>query len=120
MLLFPLVLVYTMIFCAGISLFLASAMVYFRDTQFLWGIVSMLWMYLTPIFYPESIIPQSLLPLYHLNPLYQFIFFLREITLNGVAPGPYTFLYCTLASIIPFLIGALVFKRTQDRFVFYL
>lgn len=120
MLLFPLVLVYTMVFCIGISLFLASAMVYFRDTQFLWGIVSMLWMYLTPIFYPESIIPQSLLSLYHLNPLYQFIFFLREITLNGVAPGPYTFLYCTLASVIPFAIGTLVFKKTQDRFVFYL
>lgn len=119
-LLFPLVLLYTIVFCMGMSLFLASAMVFFRDTQFLWGIISMLWMYMTPIFYPESIIPQAFLTLYHMNPLYQFTFFLREITLNGVAPGPYTFLYCTIAAVVPFLIGFAVFKKTQNRFVFYL
>ncbi len=116
----PLVLAYTTIFCIGMSLLLSSLMVFFRDTQFLWGILSMLWMYMTPIFYPESIIPREFLSLYHMNPLYQFIFFLREITLNGVSPGPDTFLYCTLASLIPLLMGLLVFKKAQDRFVFYL
>ena len=120
LLLVPLVLAFITIFCIGMSLLLSSLMVFFRDTQFLWGILSMLWMYMTPIFYPESIIPHEFLPLYHMNPLYQFIFFLREITLNGVSPGPDTFLYCALASLIPLLIGLLVFKKVQDRFVFYL
>ena len=120
MLLFPLVLLYTMVFCIGMSLLLSSSMVFFRDTQFLWGILSMLWQYLTPIFYPESIIPQQFLRLYHLNPMYQFIYFLRTITIGGTAPGPYTFLYCTLASVVPLLIGLWVFRKAQDRFVFYL
>ena len=120
LLLAPLVLAFTTIFCIGMSLLLSSLMVFFRDTQFLWGILSMLWMYMTPIFYPESIIPREFLPLYHMNPLYQFIFFLREITLNGVSPGPDTFLYCVLASLAPLLVGLLVFKKVQDRFVFYL
>ena len=80
----------------------------------------MLWMYITPIFYPESIIPSKFISIYHMNPLYQFIYFLREITMNGVAPSPYTFLFCTGASLLSLAIGLVVFKKTQDRFVFYL
>lgn len=120
MLLLPVVLLYVIVFCIGMSLLLSSSMVFFRDTQFLWGIISMLWMYLTPLFYPESIIPTQFLTLYHMNPLYQFIYFMREITMNGVTPSPYTFLYCTMASAIPLLIGIYVFRKTQDRFVFYI
>lgn len=120
MLLFPLVLFCTMLFCTGMSLLLSSSMVFFRDTQFLWGILSMLWMYMTPIFYPESIIPQQFLRLYHMNPMYQFIYFLRTITIDGTAPGPYTFLYCGLCAVVPLLLGLWVFRKTQDRFVFYL
>lgn len=120
MLLIPIVLFYCMVFCIGMSLILSSMMTFFRDTQFLWGVVSMLWMYLTPIFYPENIIPEEFLTLYHINPLYQFLFFLREITMHGVSPGPFTYLYCTLAAGIPLILGIYVFKKTQDRFVFYL
>ena len=120
MLLIPLVLFYTTLSCIGMSLLLSSAMVFFRDTQFLWNVLSMLWMYLTPIFYPETIIPQKYLWLYHMNPMYQFIYFLRTITINGTAPGPNTFLYCTLCAVVPLLLGLWVFRKTQDRFVFYL
>lgn len=120
MVLIPVVLIFVTLFCIGMSLILSSAMVFFRDVQFLWGIISMLWMYITPIFYPESIIPSKFISIYHMNPLYQFIYFLREITMNGVAPSPYTFLFCTGASLLSLAIGLVVFKKTQDRFVFYL
>ena len=43
------------IFCLGLGMLLASAMVFFRDIQFLWGVLVTIWMYLTPIFYPVSI-----------------------------------------------------------------
>lgn len=120
MLLIPFVLFCATVFNIGMSLLLASSMVFFRDTQFLWGIFSMLWMYMTPIFYPETIIPPRFLQLYHINPLYQFIYFLRTIIIDGRAPGPYTFLYCFLCAAVPLLIGLWVFRKTQDRFVFYL
>ena len=119
-LLLPLVIVYIILFAIGISLIFASSMVFFRDTQFLWGVLSTLWMYMTPIFYPDTIIPQQFLWLYHMNPMYQFIYFLREIVINGQAPGPLTFLFCTLCALIPLTIGILIFKKTQDRFVLYL
>ncbi len=84
------------------------------------GVVVLMWTYLTPIFYPETIIPAQLIPLYHMNPMYQFIYFMRCITLGGVSPTPVTYLYCTLCSVVPLLVGLWVFKKNQDRFVFYL
>lgn len=118
--LLPFVLSLVIVFCIGLSLVLASAMVFFRDTQFLWGITLTIWNFLSPIFYPESIIPARLIGIYHMNPLYQYLFFLRTIILGGISPTPITYFYCILASSISLLIGILVFKKTQDRFVLHL
>lgn len=104
----------------GIGMILASAMVFFRDTQFLWNVFNMIWMYMTPIFYPESIITGWMSILFKINPLYHVIRFFRTILLNGVSPEPKAYLFCFVASVVPLLVGAFVFKRTQDRFVLYL
>lgn len=103
--------------CLGIGMLLASTMVFFRDTQFLWGVVSMLWMYATPIFYPESIIPARVMTLYKCNPLYHIIRFIRIVLMDGVSPEPKAYALMLTASFVPLVIGALVFRRTQDRFV---
>lgn len=101
----------------GIGMVLASSMVFFQDTQFLWSVVSMLWMYATPIFYPESILPQQLMPLFKCNPLYHIIRFMRTILMDGVSPEPKAYLLMMIASFVPLAIGVLIFKRTQDQFV---
>lgn len=77
----------------------------------------MLWMYATPIFYPESIISESIMPLYKCNPLYHIIRFLRIILIEGVSPEPKAYGLCLLASVLPLLLGAVIFKRQQDKFV---
>lgn len=116
-LLLPFSIVCTIAFCVGMSFILSSAMVYFRDIQFLWSIISVLWMYATPIFYPESILPQQLMPLFKMNPLYHFIRFSRFIILNGASPEPKAYLLCLVAAFVPLAAGVLVFKKTQDGFV---
>jgi len=116
----PFSLVCTIIFCIGVSFILSSAMVFFRDMQFLWGIINMLWMYATPIFYPESILPQKLMILFKMNPLYHFIRFTRAIILNGGSPEPKAYLLCFIAAVVPFIIGTLIFKKSQDKFALYL
>ena len=115
--LLPLGLVCLFFIALGIGMLLSSAMVFFRDTQFLWGVISMLWMYATPIFYPESIIAEKYMTLYKMNPLYHVVRFLRTILIDGVSPEPKAYGLMLLASIIPLLIGLLVFKKTQDKFV---
>lgn len=117
LLLLPFSIMCTIVFCIGMSFILSAAMVFFRDMQFLWGVVSMLWMYSTPIFYPESILPQEFMVIFKMNPLYHFIRFSRTIILDGVSPEPQAYLYCLIAAFVPLVIGAVVFKKTQDKFI---
>ena len=116
-LLLPFALVMLFLVSYGVGLILATMMVFFRDTQFLWGIFSMLLMYMTPVFYPESIIPAKILPIFKLNPLYHIIRFMRSILIDGVSLEPKAYLYCFLLCLIPFLVGVFVFRRNQDKFV---
>lgn len=117
LLLLPFGLICLFLFSLGIGLLLSTAMVFFRDTQFLWGVVSMLWMYLSPIIYPESIIPVKFLTLYKCNPLYHIIRFIRIILMDGISPEPKAYGLCIIASAVPLIIGAVVFKKNQDKFV---
>lgn len=107
-------------FVTGMSLLLTTAMTFLQDTQFLWGVVSMMWMYLTPLFYPESIIPAQFLTVYHMNPMYQYITFARICIIDGVSPEPMAYLWCILSSVVVLGLGILTFKRHQDKFVLYL
>lgn len=119
-LLLPFGLLCLLILCIGLGMLLATSMVFFRDTQFLWGVISMLWMYGTPIFYPESIIPQKLMVIYKMNPLYHIIRFCRTVLIDGVSPEPKAYLLCIIACMIPLIIGVMVFKKQQDKFVLYI
>lgn len=120
LLLLPLVVLFLVCFCLGMTLILSTLNVFFRDTQFLWGILITVWNFLTPIFYPETIIPAAFRTVYHMNPLYQIVYFMRCITVGGVSPTPLTYLYCCLAAFIPLGLGLYIFRKQQDRFVIYL
>lgn len=108
------------IFCLGLGMLLATAMVFFRDTQFLWGVFSMMWMYLTPVFYPESILPENLKFILSINPLHHFIKNIRLCILDGLSPEPVVYVQCLLMAVGALIVGALVFRKSQDRFVLYL
>lgn len=118
--LLPFGMICIIIFSIGLSLALSSAMVFFRDTQYLWGIVNLAWMYATPIFYPESIIPPQYKFIHQLNPMYYMIKFVRTLMIEGVSPEPKLYAYCLLSSLIALIVGAYIFKKTQDRFVLYI
>lgn len=107
-------------FSMGMGLILSTAMTFFQDMQFLWGVISMIWMYFTPLFYPESIIPAKIIGIYRLNPLYQFITFARTCIIKGISPQPVMYLQCILSAVIVVLLGVFIFKKNQDRFILYL
>lgn len=108
------------IFCLGLGLLLSASMVFFRDTQFLWGVLSMMWMYATPIFYPETILPEEFKFVLQINPLYHFLKNARICILDGISPEPAVYVQCLLIALGALLVGAFVFQKKQDRFVLYL
>lgn len=115
-LLLPIILMFVLIFTIGVGLLLSALMVFFRDIQFLWSVISMLWMYATPLFYPESIIPEAYRFLIHYNPMYYYVKCFRIILMEGVTPEPSLYMLGALMAAISLAIGGIVFKKTQDYF----
>ena len=104
----------------GVGMLLSCAMVFFRDTQFLWGILVTIWMYFTPVFYSIEIITGPLRKLFELNPMYIFISSIRCCIMYENVPLPGTFLKSAAAAVLALLVGSLVFKKGQDKFILYL
>lgn len=119
-LLIPFVLICLTVFCIGMSFLLSSAMVFFRDTQFLWGVVTILWMYATPLFYPETIISARYRLVLILNPMYHYILFLRTIMLQGISPCLSEYVYCAVFSLVVLLCGIFVYKKTENKFILFI
>lgn len=115
----PFVLLCLLLFSIGMSLLLSTTMVFFRDTQYLWGIISLAWTYATPLFYPENIVPDKFRFIQTLNPMYHYIRFIRTILMEGVSPEPISYLVCGLTAVLMCVVGAVVFKKFQDRFVLF-
>lgn len=110
----------TFVFTLGVSFFLSALMVFFRDVQFLYSVFMQLWIYLTPLFYPETILPDWVMRVVEFNPMYHFIRFIRIIILQGVLPEFKAWIFCAIFAIVPFMFGYWVFKKLQSRFILYI
>lgn len=107
------------IFTLGIGFILSTVSIFFRDMFYIYGVIITLWTYLTPIFYDIAMLPTKIQAILRWNPLYNFIDFARTIILYGRMPAIESFIMCAITSI-PFLfIGMIVFKKNQDKFIYY-
>lgn len=121
LLFFPFIVLQLLIFCLGISLFLAAATVFFRDIQYLWGVFVSMWMYLTPIFYPVTIISEEYQGLYRgANPMYWYIEQFRDIVLYAKFPQLDSILMGFGLAVIVLILGAWYFNKKQDEFILYI
>ena len=119
-LLFPVPLFFLLLFAMGIGMVLSALSVYFRDITHLYGVLTLAWMYLTPIFYPVSALPEEVLPVILGNPMYAYITFFREIVLYGTVPEPILWLKCVLISLTTLALGLVVFRKMQRNFILYI
>lgn len=117
LLVLPFLIICVVVFSMGVGMLLATLMVFFRDTQFLWGIFSLIWMYMTPLFYPESIMEPSLHWVFEINPMYYYVNFIRDITMLGVSPEPKEYMFCALFAVGSLVIGGYIFKKNQNKFI---
>ena len=125
--LLPYDLLCVLVFSIGVGLAISALTVFFRDMFYIWGVVLTAWTYLTPIMYPMDMIEKSkqpwvpyLIPLMKGNPLYQFINFARVIVLKGGVPTPGQFLFVFAWAFVMLMVGILIFRKTQDKFIYYI
>lgn len=114
----PLVLLF--FFALGIGLLLSALAVYFRDLFHLYGVLLTALNYATPIFYPVNIIPEEFQFLINYNPLAYYLQLFREIVYLNTFPSLELIITCLLLSIISLTIGAIVFRRYQNKFILYI
>ena len=110
------------LFTLGMGLLLSAVSVFLRDMFYIYGIIITIWTYLTPIMYPlnDTVISNSLLrTVMKLNPLYQYVNFSRQIILYNQIPSAMCFLACIASALAVLLIGVTVFRKTQDKFIYY-
>jgi lipopolysaccharide transport system permease protein len=113
----PLFVLLAAISALGVGLWGASLSVRFRDfrTAINYGI--RLWMYITPVAYAASLIPEQWQTIYQLNPLYWVIEGFRWALL-GSGEGPQPLMLIPVGFVILMLVtGAFVFKRTERTIV---
>ncbi|MBM7567976.1 ABC transporter permease [Paenibacillus sacheonensis] len=111
---------YLLVITAGIALILAAITVFFNDLKHMYSIVLMILMYMTPIFYPISIIPEKYLTIIKLNPIYPIVDMFRDVLLYGTLPSLTLHLICVGYMVVYAGVGLLVFYKSQDRFIYHL
>ena len=116
----PLGILFLLVFTLGMGYLLSSCVVFFRDIEFLWGVFSTMWMYATPIIYDIGILPNTVQKLMMFNPLYHYIDFVRQIVILQQVPTAQETMICAAFSVGMFAVGLLVFKKTEDKFIFYI
>lgn len=101
----------------GTTYFVSALNVYFRDLEHISGIISMAWMYLTPILYPIDMVPEHYRSLLYLNPMTFIIIAYRDILYYGKTPQMHMMVQAAVMGAAVLLVGQLVFARLQRHFV---
>lgn len=121
-LVFPFVVLALYVFCLGLGLFLAQAAVFFRDIQYIYGVLITAWMYLTPIIYPLELLKDRFLLniVMYWNPMTYYVTLFRDSVMDGKMSEPYL-IYGGIAFAFAFLaLGMWSFLRNQDKFILYI
>ena len=108
-----------LLFTIGMGFILSTISVFMRDMFYIYGILITIWTYFTPIMYSITSFNEKWQPLFKLNPLFHYIDFARTIILYGKLPSLESFLLCFFSSTITLLIGVVMFRKNQDKFIYY-
>ncbi len=112
------------VFNIGMGLILSAMFVFFRDVQYLWGVFLTLLMYLSAIFYnPMQMGDLFGVPLWRLlmfNPVYTYINYFRKIVIEGIIPGWQHHVLCIGFAVLALGVGALIYKKMNHKFLYYI
>jgi len=109
------ILIIQVILMTGLALLLSTFNLFYRDIQYLTNLILMVWMYMSPVVYPLSMVPEKYIWLYKLNPMVGIIEGYRAAIFGY--PLEYSIVgWALLVSLIILLVGFLVFKKFEKVF----
>jgi lipopolysaccharide transport system permease protein len=112
----PFFVLLALISALGVGLWFCALNVRYRDARYLLPLTLTMWLYVTPVFYPSSMIPEKVRWLFSLNPIVGVVEGVRW-SLFGSAAVPFEILIVsTLASTVVLITGAFYFRRCEETF----
>jgi ABC-2 type transport system permease protein len=112
----PVSLLILSVFTLGVSLGLTAVSVFFADVREMVQAGMPALMYLTPVIYPRSIVPERYHLLLQLNPLVYIIEVVRDPIYYGIVPSPTTFLIAVVLALASLATGWMIFRHMATRF----
>ncbi len=107
------------VFNIGVGAVLASMYVFFRDVQYLWTVFLQLLMYVSAIFYSIDGYPEWARSLFNLNPVYLFISYFRKVVIGGQVPEMWHHLLMLGFALSAAGVGAIVYRKSERKFLYY-
>lgn len=107
------------LFNIGVGMILSALFVFFRDTQYLYDVFTMLLMYMSAIFYTIDQYDYTTQCLFLLNPVYLFIRYFRKIVIEATIPSVWFHLLMLADVVIVLGLGCWVYKKYNTRFLYY-
>ncbi len=113
----PIIVVVEYLLALGLALIMCALTVYLRDLEYLLGIITMAWQFLSPVLYSINDVPERLRPIFQLNPMSPVITAYRDILYYKTAPQLQTLLSAILMGVLFLILGWVLFGHLQKHFV---
>jgi len=109
------------LFTTGVALALSAANVFFHDVQYLWGILSQVLFYATPILYftqnlPDVVVGRAMKAIANFGPTGAFIVAFHNALYDGRVPSIGRWLYMSALALTSFTVGTWIFAKLSPRF----
>lgn len=112
----PVIMLSEYLLALGLSFIVSSLNIYFRDLEHILGIVTMAWMYMTPILYDINMVPENLQSIFKLNPMTPIILAFRDILYYKTMPDLSNMGLIFIWGIGFIIIGYIIFQKLQKGF----
>ena len=112
----PLIMVIEYLLALGTLFVVAGLTVYLRDLEYLMGIITMSWQFLTPVMYGLDQVPEDIRFIFNLNPMTSVIVAYRQIMYYKEVPDVTTLTQAVITGIILIIIGYFIFGHLQKKF----
>ena len=112
----PVIMIVEFIMALGGAMLTSALTVYFRDLEYFLGILTMAWMYFTPVVYSMEMVPDWIKPYFNLNPMTPVINAYRDILYYKQVPHLSTLVQGLVLGIIVLIVGSISFRKLQRGF----
>ncbi len=112
----PVIMIVEYFLALGIAMIVSALTVFFRDLEYILGIVTMAWQFLTPVMYAVEWVPAQLQPIFHINPMTSVILAYRDVLYFGKVPELLTLVEAAAMGIVFFVLGFLIFGKLKKKF----